>query len=179
MGVISFARGIPSPDLLPVAEFGECVRAVVERDGGTVLNYGPPGGYPPLREWVAARHGVAPGRVVLTNGSLQGFNLVAQHVFASGGRAIVEAPTYDRTLTALASIGAEVTGVTVTDSGVDVGALAGAIETGGPPKLVYTIPTFQNPSGHTLSLEGRRALVELAREQGLLVYEDDPYTLVR
>jgi len=179
VGVISFARGIPSPDLLPVAEFGECARAVVERDGGTVLNYGPPGGYPPLRAWVAERHGVAPEHVVLTNGSLQGFNLVAQLVFASGGRAIVEAPTYDRTLTALASIGAEVTGVAVTDSGVDVGALAGAIETGGPPKLVYTIPTFQNPSGHTLFLEGRRALVELAREQDLLVYEDDPYTLVR
>ena len=179
MGVISFARGIPSPDLLPVAEFGECARAIVDRDGGRVLNYGPPGGYAPLREWVAARHGVAPERVILTNGSLQGFNLVAQLLFAAGGRALVEAPTYDRTLKALASVGAEVTGVAVTDQGVDVDALADAIETGAPLQLVYTIPTFQNPSGHTLSLRGRQALVALARERDLLVYEDDPYTLVR
>ena len=73
MAVVSFARGVPAPECLPVAELADCARAAVERDGTTILLYGPGGGYGPLREWIAARHGVEPGRVFVTNGSLQGF----------------------------------------------------------------------------------------------------------
>src|ERR671937_906868 len=76
MAVISFARGVPAPELLPIAELADCARAAIERDGATVLNYGPTGGYGPLREWVAERHGVTPGRVLVTNGSLEGLNLL-------------------------------------------------------------------------------------------------------
>ena len=179
MGVISFARGIPSPDILPVAEFGECVRDVLERDGRTVLNYGPPGGYAPLREWLATRHGVAAEQIILTNGSLQGLNLVLAQLRTAGARVVVEAPTYDRTLAALRRAGANVDAVTLAEDGLDVDALADALADGDRPKLVYTIPTFQNPSGRTLSLESRRAVVELAAERGLLLFEDDPYGLVR
>jgi 2-aminoadipate transaminase len=179
VAAISFARGIPSPDLLPVSELGECARAVVERDGATVLNYGPPGGYGPLRQWIAGRHGVRPERVLVTNGSLQGFNLVARHVFGGGGRAVVEAPTYDRTLKVLAAVGAGIEAVNVTDEGLDVDGLARTLGAREAPGLLYTIPTFQNPTGHTLSLERRRALVALARERDVLVYEDDPYGGVR
>jgi len=65
--VISFARGVPAPDCLPVEQIADCARAAVERDGRTILNYGPVGGYEPLREWVAARHGVEPSQVLITN----------------------------------------------------------------------------------------------------------------
>jgi 2-aminoadipate transaminase len=180
MGAISFARGIPTPDCLPVAELADCARTVIERDGRTALAYGPAGGYGPLREWIADRHGVEPGRVLLTNGSLQGFVFLAEHLLAGrGGRVLVEAPTYDRPLKILARLGAEVTGVPMDDGGLDLDALERALADGPRPTFLYTITTFQNPSGRTLSEERRRRLARLARERGLLVLEDDPYGLVR
>src|SRR5919198_5152788 len=108
MEQISFAGGAPAPECLPVEELADCARAAVERDGHTVLSYGPGGGYSPLREWIAARHGVEPGRVVLTNGSLQGFVFLAETLVRPGARVLVEAPTYDRPLKILARIGAQV-----------------------------------------------------------------------
>jgi 2-aminoadipate transaminase len=177
MAVIAFARGIPGPDLLPIQEFGECARVALERDGATALNYGPPGGYPPLREWIAERHSVAPSRVIVTNGSLQGFNFLARHFVGAGTRFVVEAPCYDRSLSILRRLGAEAEQVPLADDGLDLDALRSTLSAG--PALVYTIPTFQNPSGHTLSVESRRALLDAAREHGALVLEDDPYRLLR
>ena len=78
MAVISFARGVPAPECLAVDDLAACAQAVLERDGHTILSYGPSPGYGPLREWLAARHGVEPSRVFLTNGSLQGFVFLAQ-----------------------------------------------------------------------------------------------------
>ena len=176
---ISFARGVPSPDILPVDLFGEAARAAVERDGRAILNYGAAAGYGPLREWIAGRHGADPARVVVTSGSLQGFDFVVRHLFASGGRAVVEAPSYDRTLKTLLRVADRVDAIVLADDGLDVEALADSIERDGAPALLYTIPTFQNPSGRTLSLENRRRLAELVMEHNLLVYEDDPYGLVR
>ena len=151
----------------------------MERDGRTILNYGPPGGYGPLREWIAERHDVEAARVLVTNGSLQGFNFVMRRLLGEGGRAIVEAPSYDRTLLTLRALGAEVEALPLRDDGLDVGALSDSLERHGPPRVVYTIPTFQNPSGRTLSLESRHTLARLVGEHELLVYEDDPYGGVR
>jgi DNA-binding transcriptional MocR family regulator len=92
---------------------------------------------------------------------------------------LVEAPTYDRPLKILRSLRAEVVALPVDDAGVDPDALAAALERGPKPAFLYTIPTFQNPSGRTLSVERRHRIVELAREHDLLVLEDDPYGLVR
>src|SRR5918998_389029 len=97
MGGISFARGIPTAECLPTADLADCARAAIERDGPAVLNYGRAGGYEPLREWVAAEHRVEPERVVLTNGSLQGFAFLARRL-VERGPVLVEAPTYDRPL---------------------------------------------------------------------------------
>src|SRR5204863_580042 len=94
--VISFARGVPAPECLAVDELADCARAALERDGRTILSYGPGGGYGPLREWLAERHGVEPSRVVITSGSLQGFVFLAQLLVRPGTRVLVEAPTYDR-----------------------------------------------------------------------------------
>ncbi len=178
MATISFARGVPSPDLLPVDVFGEAARAAVERDGRTILNYGPPGGYSRLREWIAERHGADPAQIVVTNGSLQGFHFVMRHLLAGGGRALVEAPSYDRTLLTLRKLGVEIEALPMRDDGLDVGALRAALDRA-PADVLYTIPTFQNPSGRTLSRASRETLAELVRERELLVYEDDPYGGVR
>jgi DNA-binding transcriptional MocR family regulator len=175
--MISLARGIPAPDCIPIAELADCARAAVERDGANVLSYGPVGGYGPLREWIAERHGVDPARVLVTNGSLQGIVFLAERF--AGRRVLVEAPTYDRPLKILAMRGAEVATVPMDDDGLEPDALAAALRTEPRPAFLYTIPTFQNPSGRTLTAERRRRVVELAREHDLLVLEDDPYGLVR
>jgi DNA-binding transcriptional MocR family regulator len=178
---ISFARGAPAPELIPAAELAECAYAVAQREGAAVFSYGPGGGYPPLREWVAARHGVEAGRVVLTIGGLLGFVLYAAQAQARRpGRVLVEAPTYDRPLKILARDGVEIVPLAMDDEGLDPDALADELRrTTDPPSFLYTIPTFQNPSGRTLSSDRRRRIVELAAEHDLAVLEDDPYGLVR
>jgi 2-aminoadipate transaminase len=177
MDTISFARGVPAPECIPVVELADCARTAVERDGATVLSYGSAAGYQPLREWIAERHGVEPTRVLLTNGSLQGLVFLAERF--AGGRVLVEAPTYDRPLKILGARGIETTALPLDEEGLDLDALERALSTGTKPAFLYTIPTFQNPSGRTLSTERRRRLVALAREHDLLVVEDDPYGLVR
>ena len=166
MEPISFARGVPAPECLAIDELADCARAAIERDGATALNYGPAGGYAPLRDWLADRHRVEPERVVLTNGSLQGFRFLAE-LLSHTGTVIVEAPTYDRPLKILTELEAEVICVPLEEEpAVNGGA------------FLYTIPTFQNPSGRTLSRDRRKHLAKLAKD-GLLVLEDDPYGLVR
>ena len=179
MDVISFARGVPAPECLPVEELADCARAAIERDGRDVLSYGGGSGYSPLREWIGERHGVDSGRVLLTNGGLQGLVLLAQQLCTHGSRVLVERPTYDRPLKILRGLGAEIVALPMDEEGLEPGALEGALAGGPKPAFLYTIPTFQNPSGRTLSLERRRRVVELAREHELLVVEDDPYGLVR
>src|SRR3954454_21080020 len=170
---IAFTRGVPTPEALPVEQIAECARAVVERDGKTVLNYGPVAGYGPLREWVAGRHGVDTANVFITNGSLQGLSLLAAVLVDPGARVLVEGPTYDRALHIIARHDGEPVPLQMDDEGLDPDAVELSAA------FLYTIPTFQNPSGRTLSLERRRRLAELAREGRILILEDDPYALVR
>jgi 2-aminoadipate transaminase len=177
--VVSFARGVPAPDCLPVEELADCAREAVRRDGKAVLSYGPGGGYAPLRAWIADRHGVDPARVIVTSGSLQGFVFLAERLVGAGTRVLVESPTYDRPLKILARLGADVEGLAMDDEGLVPEALEDALATGPKPAFLYTIATFQNPSGRTLSLERRRRIVDIAREHDVLVIEDDPYGLIR
>jgi DNA-binding transcriptional MocR family regulator len=179
METISLARGIPAPECVPVEELAECARAAMLDDGATILSYGSAGGYAPLRRRIAEEHGVSQQRVVITNGSLQGFALLAQVLAAGGERVLVEAPTYDRPLRILGALGAEVAPVPCDEDGLDVDALEAELCRGRPPAFLYVIPTFQNPTGRTLSVERRRRLVELAAEHDLLVLEDDPYGAIR
>jgi 2-aminoadipate transaminase len=171
---ISFARGVPAPECLPVEELADCAKAAIERDGADALLYGHTLGYRPLREWIAAGHGVDPARVVVTNGSLQAFHFVLS-ALAGGTRVIVERPTYDRPRKVLGSFDA----VAVDDDGLDLDELDRLLSAANGPALLYTIPTFQNPSGVTLSAERRRRLAQLPAAQDLRILEDDPYGLVR
>jgi DNA-binding transcriptional MocR family regulator len=172
--MISFARGAPAPECLNVEELADCARVALEQDGVSILSYGPGGGYGPLRERLAEWHRVDPGRVVITSGSLQGFAFLAEQLIRAGTRVLVEAPTYDRPLKILSRLGAEIVGVPMDEDGLIPDELPE-----GEFAFLYTIPTFQNPSGRTLSVERRHRLAELAQERGLLVLEDDPYGLVR
>ena len=174
---ISLARGIPSPECLPVEQLADCASEALRRDGRTILSYGSTLGYEPLREWIGERHGVLPERVVVTNGSLQGFVFLAQRL--AGRRVLVERPTYDRPLKILRELGADVVALHCDEEGLDPEALEQALRDGGKPAFLYLIPTFQNPSGRTLSVDRRRRIVELARDYDVLVLEDDPYGLVR
>src|SRR3954468_21603803 len=176
---ISFARGIPAPECLPVAELADCAKSALERDGEVVLSYGSTLGYGPLREWLAERHSVEPGRVLVTNGSLQAFHFVLD-AFADRGRVLVARPGYDPPRKILVAAGVELGEVAVDEQGLDVDELERELELEGPPAgFLYTIPTFQNPTGSTLSAERRRRLAQLVGERGLPMLEDDPYGLVR
>ncbi len=178
---ISFARGAPAPELIPAETLADCAHEVARRDGAKVFAYGPGGGYGPLREWVAERHHVPAERVVLTVGGLQGFVFYAAEQLARRpGRVLVEAPSYDRPLKVLAREGVEIVAFAMDDEGLDPDALESELRSrSDAPSFLYTIPTFQNPSGRTLSHERRSRLVDIARAHELAVLEDDPYGLVR
>jgi DNA-binding transcriptional MocR family regulator len=176
--MISFARGAPAPECLDAELLADCARSAIEGDP-SVLAYGPGGGYGPLREWLGGRHGVEPARVVVTNGGLQGFVFYAEELLAERpGRVLVEAPTYDRPLKILARLGADVRPLAMDGEGLDPDALEHELAAG-ETSFLYTIPTFQNPSGRTLSTARRQRVVELAAAHGVPVLEDDPYELVR
>jgi len=180
MTAISFARGAPSPECIDVGLVSDCAATVLERDGKTVLSYGAGGGYGPLRELLAARHDVDPGRVFVTTGGLQGFVFYAAvQLERRPGRVLVEGPTYDRPLKILRRHGAEVVALPMDEEGLDPDALEAELARGGDISFLYTIPTFQNPSGRTLGEARRQRIAELARDHGLDVLEDDPYGLVR
>ena len=178
-GMISFARGVPSPDMFPVARLAESARRAIEDDGRVALNYGPASGYGPLRDWLGNRHGVPAERIFITPGSLIGLNFLVAHFCREGGRVVVEAPTYDRMLHSLKAAGADIVGVDRGEEGLDLDALRRLTRKGPRPRVIYVLPTFHNPTGLTLALEQRRQLVEFALEQELLVFEDDPYGLLR
>ena len=176
---ISFARGAPCPEALSGDLVGAATNAALAADATRILSYGTGNGYPPLREFIAEKHGVPADRVVITNGSLQGFVFLLDSMFSPGDILGVEAPTYDRALLQAKLHGVDVLPVPVSDDGLDVDILAAACAAGRVPKMLYTIPNFQNPSGATMSLAGRQALVALAEQYDFLILEDDPYGLLR
>lgn len=176
---ISFARGAPCPEALSGDLLADCARVALADDAVRILSYGTGHGYPPLREVLAAEHGAEASQVLVTNGSLQGFVFLLEALFAPGDLVAVESPTYDRALLQLTLHGMDMLPIPLDADGMDVEALAAACEAGRVPKLLYTIPNFQNPSGATLSLERRRRLLEICDAHDILVLEDDPYGRLR
>jgi DNA-binding transcriptional MocR family regulator len=176
---ISLARGAPSPDIVAVDELKAAAVAAIEHDPAGMVAYGTSAGYPRLLEWIAKKHDVHPNRTIATNGSMQADAFLFQQVVEPGDLVVVEAPTYDRTLLSLRELGAELLAIPLEADGIDVEALAVALNGGARPKLAHIIPNFQNPAGCTLSLEKRKRLLELAREHGFTIFEDDPYVELR
>lgn len=176
---ISFARGAPSLDIVDVEGLKAAAARAFETDPAGMTAYGTSVGYPPLRAWIADRHGVDPDRVIVTNGSLQADALLFEHLVRAGDDVVVEKPTYDRTLLGLRNLGARVHQVTLAEDGLDVDELRKLLESGLRPKLAHVIPNYQNPAGVTLSEPKRRALLALAGEYGFTIFEDDPYAEIR
>jgi 2-aminoadipate transaminase len=172
--LISFARGAPSADLLPVDAVREAAARALESDWERALSYGKGEGHVGLCEWIADRHSIEPGQVMVTNGSLEAGAMLFDHLLEPGDRVIVEQPSYDRTLLLLGRLGVEMVPVPLEADGLDVGVLESALKEG-PVKLAHLITNFHNPAGCTLSAEKRARVLALAEEHGFLIFEDDPY----
>jgi DNA-binding transcriptional MocR family regulator len=178
-GTISFARGAPSLDIVDVEGLRESAVAAFERDPAGTTGYGTAVGYVPLREWIAEHHRVDVSQVLVTNGSMQADAFLFEELVEPGSPVIVERPTYDRTLLSLRGRGADVHPIGLEPDGLDVEELASVLQDGLRPVMAHVIPSFQNPAGYTISEAKRRRLLELAREFGFVVFEDDPYVHLR
>ncbi len=180
--IISFAGGLPAPDVFPVEEFAAACDRVLLLHGAQALQYGTTEGYLPLREQIARhtnRYGiqVAPDNILITSGSQQALDLLGRIFINRGDRILVELPTYLGALQAWNAYGAEYVPVPIDKQGMNTDYLENALRTG--PKFIYVLPNFQNPSGVTLSLERREILIELADRYGVPIIEDDPYGQLR
>lgn len=180
--IISFAGGLPSPDVFPIEEFKQACDTVLSECGRQALQYSTTEGYLPLREMIArhaARYGIeiTPDNIIITSGSQQALDLLGKVFINSGDRVLVEAPTYLGAIQAWRAYGAEFVSVPMDDDGVIIEELEEALRTG--PKFMYILPNFQNPTGVTLSLKRRHQLVELADQYGVPIIEDDPYGQLR
>jgi 2-aminoadipate transaminase len=180
--VISFAGGLPAPEVFPTKQFGEACQRVLAEKGREALQYGATEGYGPLRELIAAnmmRYGIlaTPDNVMLTSGSQQALDLIAKLLINRGDRILVEAPTYLGALQAFAVFGAEYVSVPIDHDGLRTDLLDEALRSG--PKFMYLLPNFQNPGGVTLSRERREELVYMSDKYGVPIIEDDPYGQLR
>ena len=180
--IISFAGGLPAPEVFPVKEFQQACNDVLEHYGPQALQYSTTEGYPPLREMIArhtARYSVeiTADNILITSGSQQALDFLGRLFINRGDYIVVESPTYLGALQAWNAYGAQYIPVRADENGMIVDELEAALRIG--PKFIYILPNFQNPSGSTLSLERRRQLVELADQYGVPVVEDDPYGQLR
>lgn len=180
--IISFAGGLPAPDVFPVEEFRAACDKVLREKGAIALQYGTTEGYLPLREMIARhtmRYGieVTPDNILITSGSQQALDLIGKVFINPGDRIIVESPTYLGAMQAWNIYGAEYVTIPSDDNGIITDELEAALRTG--PKFIYVLPNFQNPTGSTLALERRYRLVELADRYGVPIIEDDPYGQLR
>ncbi|HYN16179.1 MAG TPA: PLP-dependent aminotransferase family protein [Terriglobales bacterium] len=180
--IISFAGGLPAPELFPIERFQEACQRVLAEKGACALQYGTTEGYAPLREMIAqnmARYGVvaAADNILITSGSQQALDLIGKLLVNPGDRLLVEAPTYLGALQAFDVYGAEYVSVPIDDDGLQTERLEEALRSG--PKFMYILPNFQNPGGVTLSEGRRHQLVLLAERYGIPIVEDDPYGQLR
>src|SRR5690349_7469420 len=180
--VISFAGGLPAPEVFPVERFQEACHKVLTANGCLALQYGATEGYEPLREMIAqnmARYGIRANvdNVLITSGSQQALDLIGKLLINSGDRVLVEAPTYLGALQAFNVYGADYVSVPSDEDGLRSDLLENPLRSG--PKFMYVLPNFQNPGGTTLSEGRREQLVLLADRFGIPIVEDDPYGQLR
>jgi 2-aminoadipate transaminase len=180
--IISFAGGLPAPEVFPVKQFKEACISVLENNGAQALQYGTTEGFYPLREMIArhtARYSVniTAENILITSGSQQALDLLGRLFINQGDHIVVESPTYLGAIQAWNAYGAQYISVPSDENGMVVDELEKALRIG--PKFIYILPNFQNPSGTTLSLERRMRLVELADRYGVPIIEDDPYGQLR
>jgi 2-aminoadipate transaminase len=187
-GMISFAGGMPAPEVFPVEEYWKCLEDL-KSEGSDAMQYGTTEGDPRLREyllnWTAPRLGktAALNQILLTTGSQQALDLFGWSMLDEGDYVIAEDPTYLAAINTFNNHGAKFIGIPMDTEGMEVDMLPGVIEKarseGKKIKFIYTIINFQNPGGATLSLGRRKKLSEIAAKYRIPIFEDDPYGYVR
>jgi 2-aminoadipate transaminase len=186
--VISLAGGLPDTATFPPASFAAQMTKIAQESAAEALQYGPTEGFEETKDCIAevmAAEGMHPDRedIIVTTGGQQAIDLVAKTFIDPGDPVICEAPTYAGAVPVFSAYEAEVHQVPTDDEGMRIDELESTIDRlaaeGRRPKFIYSVPTFQNPAGVTLSGERRRRLVELAREREVQIVEDNPYALLR
>jgi 2-aminoadipate transaminase len=180
--VISFAGGLPAPELFPIEEFRAAADTVLRTMGRQALQYSMTEGLPALRQMIVrhmARYGIVVtiDNVLITTGSQEALDLIGKVLINPGDKVLTEEPTYLGALQAFTTYGAEYVTVPIDDNGLQTGELEEALRAG--PKFIYVLPNFQNPAGTTFSLARRLELIALADHYGVPIVEDDPYGQLR
>ena len=185
-GFISLGGGLPNPQAFPVEIIHECIEKVFKNNIHNALQYGTTEGLPALRAAIAERMRNKKNidcemhDILITSGAQQALSFVAFNFLDTGDTYMTSAPTYLGALQAFHAFEANCESIPMNDEGIDINALRRNLKrlhrTGVIPKFYYTVATFQNPSGETISLEHRKELLELASEYDFLIIEDDPYS---
>jgi 2-aminoadipate transaminase len=180
--VISFAGGLPAPEVFPIEKFKEAADIVLTEMGESALQYGTTEGYQPLREMIArnaSKYGIqiSADNVLITSGSQQALDLLGRIFINRGDRVLVESPTYLGAIQAWNAYGVKYVTIPFDDDGMRTDLLESRLRTG--LKFIYVLPNFQNPTGVTLSRERRKQLVDMADAYGVPIVEDDPYGQLR
>lgn len=180
-GSISFAAGNPSPESFPISDIKRLADDILTNQPVTALQYGVTEGYTELRELVSRRLktvygiGSCDDDTIIVTGGQQGIELTCKVFCSEGDIVVCENPSFIGALNAFRSLGARLMGVPLCENGIDTAALEKILSENERVKLLYTIPSFQNPSGITSTLENRRAVYELARRYDIIIIEDNPY----
>lgn len=183
--IISFAAGNPSPESFPVEALAKISADIFDNSSTTALQYSITEGYPPLREEIAKRQkekfgiGNDDDSVMIVSGGQQGMELSGKVFCNEGDEVICENPSFIGSLNSFRSLGATPIGVELEEDGMDLAALEQTLASHPRAKLLYVIPTFQNPSGRTTSYEKRVGIYELARKYDIIIVEDNPYGELR
>ncbi|WP_137598105.1 PLP-dependent aminotransferase family protein [Paucilactobacillus kaifaensis] len=182
--VMSFAGGLPAPELFPVEQIKAAANKVLTEKGPAALQYGSSQGIPELRQVILGRLAIEGiktdiDHVIVTTGSQQSIDLTGKMFLNEGDTVIVEDPTYLTAVDVFKSYGAHFVGVAMDEDGMRIDALEEALKNNPNTRLIYTIPTFQNPTGRTMTLARRTKLVELAEKYDVLILEDNPYGAIR
>ena len=180
--IITFSGGFPDPATWPTAVLAETAARLITQDAGVALQYSATEGLPGIRDYMTGRlaavqgQAPGPGELMITSGGIDGMELLAKSYLDPGDCVVVEAPTYLGAIMAFRGYEADVRGVPVDDAGMRVDVLADLLAGGLRPKILYTIPDFQNPTGLSMSTGRRHELVALARRYGFLILEDVAYS---
>lgn len=183
--IISFAGGLPAPELFPIAEISEICALVLQQDGQSALQYASTEGYLPLRQWIAHRMNTTLGTsfgedsILITNGSQQVLDLTGKVFLDEGDVVLCESPTYLAAITAFKAYGCRFVEVPTDEDGMNMNELEAILKRTEHVKILYVIPNFQNPTGRTLALGRRKRLAELAAQYNVVVLEDNPYGELR
>jgi len=182
-GIISLGGGNPAPELFPIREFREACRYVLDHEGSQALQYSVTEGYPPLRQFLAAKmckYGVPAEEenILIINGSQQALDLIGKVFINPGDTILTDCPTYLGAIQAWSTYEARFVTVPLDEDGTRVDLVEEVLKRE-PVKFIYCLPNFHNPAGVTLSLERRHRLAELAAQYGVFLVEDDPYGELR